>query len=136
MPLTTNDFEFFTGTLNQNEFLGTLFTRDDQAELGEKSFATPKPEDAKVRIKQIEGMSFQDLKRRLITHAKLSSAFRHFQLLRLEPFEEKLRPKHEEIPFLLTKNCMLERYSNGKSLNNFVVVYLNPKYGIYTCTLN
>lgn len=112
--MTTNDYDFFTGTLNQNEFLGTLFTRDDQAELGKKSFVTPKPEDAKVRIKQIQGVSFQDLKRRLVAHARLCSAFRHFQLLRLEPFEEELQPKLEDIPFLLTKHCMLERYSKGE----------------------
>ena len=118
-----NDFAFLTGVLNEDEFLGTLFVRDDQAELGENTPVFSKPSCVEGKIKLIQDMPFNELKRRLVKHAQLCSAFRHFSLLRLEPFEEKIQPKLEEIPFLLSKKCMLDRYYEGNLSNNFKVVY-------------
>ena len=75
------------------------------------------------KIKLIQDMPFDELKHRLVKHAQLCSAFRHFSLLRLEPFEEKVQPKLEEIPFLMSKKCMMDRYFKGKLLINCKVVY-------------
>ena len=112
--MTANDFSFLTGDLNEDEFLCTLYIRDDQAELGENTFLFSKPAGVEGKIKLIQDIPFDVLKHRLVKHARLCSAFRHFSLLRLEPFEEKVQPKLEEIPFLLSKKCMMDRYFKGK----------------------
>ena len=120
VPLTANDFAFLTGDLNEDAFLGTLYLRDDQVELGEDSFVFSKPASVENKIRVIQDMPFDELKHRLVKHAQICSAFRHFSLLRLEPFEEQIQPKLEEIPFLLPRRCMMDRYYKGKLPNKFI----------------
>ena len=49
------------------------------------------------------------LEQRILMHANLTKDFRHFQILKLEPYDESEALIIQNVPFLLSKTLNLKR---------------------------
>jgi len=113
VPLCREDLSFICGKTTEDEYLASLYHRDEQIEINEHvtQFST------KIELEEIENdirnMSPSVLEERILIHADLTKNFRHFQILRLEPYDESEPLDVQNVPFLLSKTANLKRYYAG-----------------------
>ena len=113
VPLCHEDLLFICGKTSEDEFLASLYHRDEQIEVNEyfTQFST------KSELEEIENdirkLSVNILAQRILMHADLMKDFRHFQILKLEQFDESESLNIQNIPFLLSKTANLKRYYEG-----------------------
>ena len=108
-----HDLAFISGKMDQNEFLASLYVRDEAIEVNQyvDQFLTrAELDEIGQTIKQLH---LDDLADRLLTHADLTTDFRHFQVLRIEPYTEHETLDLQSVPFLLSKTANLKRYYAG-----------------------
>jgi len=111
--LGKHDLAFISGKMDQNEFLASLYVRDEAIEVNQyvDQFLTrAELDEIGQTIKQLH---LDDLADRLLTHADLTTDFRHFQVLRIEPYTENETLDLQSVPFLLSKTANLKRYYAG-----------------------
>ena len=113
VPLCQEDLSFICGKTSEDEFLASLYYRDEKIEVNEHvtQFST------KSELKEIESiirdLPLDVLEQRILMHANLTKDFRHFQILKLEPYDESETPNIQNVPFLLSKTLNLKRYYAG-----------------------
>lgn len=88
--------------------------RDDAIEIKTYIPEFSSSEEAQKYANAIEKLSFQELNERIICHSKLTKDFRHFHLIRFEPYDEIESPDLQNVPFLLSKRANMNRYSEGQ----------------------
>ena len=112
-PLGKHDLAFIAGKIDQNEFLASLYVKDEAIEVNQyvNQYAT-KTELEEID-KMIRNLPFNVFADRLLQHADLTNDFRHFQILRFEPYDEVERLDPQNVPFLLSKTANLKRYYAG-----------------------
>ena len=113
-PLGKQDLAFISGKINQDEFLASLYIRDEAIEVNqyENQFLTNTELEEIGQI--IKNLHVNVLADRLLKHADLTTDFRHFQILRFEPYNEIETLDLQSVPFLLSKTANLKRYYAGK----------------------
>ena len=113
MPLCQRDHAFICGQISEDEFLASLYYRDEKIEVNEYETQFSNKTELEEIEKIIRNLSPSELEERILTHADLTKNFRHFQILRLEPYDESEPLKIQNVPFLLTKTMNLKRYYAG-----------------------
>ena len=113
VPLCHEDLSFICGKTTEDEFLASLYHRDEKIEVNEyvTQFST-KSELEKIE-NDIRNLSESELEERILIHADLTKNFRHFQILKLEPYDEPEPLDVQNVPFLLSKTLNLKRYYAG-----------------------
>ena len=112
-PLGKHDLAFISGKIDQNEFLATLYVRDEAIEVNQyvNHYLTKAELEEIGEI--IKSLHLNVLADRLLKHADLTNDFRHFHVLRFEPYTEIETLDLESVPFLLNKTANLKRYNAG-----------------------
>ena len=113
-PLGKQDLAFISGKIDENEFLASLYVRDEAIEANQyvNDFLTNiELEEIGQKIKDLP---FNILADRVLKHADLTNDFRHFQIFRFEPYDEIETLDLQSVPFLLSKTANLKRYYAGK----------------------
>ena len=113
MPLCQQDHAFICGQISEDEFLASLYYRDEKIEVNEYETQFSNQTELEEIGRIIRNLSPSELEERILTHADLTKNFRHFQILRLEPYDESEPLKIQNVPFLLTKTMNLKRYYAG-----------------------
>jgi len=113
VPLGKQDLAFLSGKIDQDEFLTSLYIRDEAAEVNQYPVQFLTKIELEEIDKKIRKLHFNDLADRLLKHADLTNDFRHFQILRFEPYAEVERLDLQNVPFLLSKTANLKRYYAG-----------------------
>ena len=113
VPLGKQDLAFLSGKIDQDEFLTSLYIRDEAAEVNQYPVQFLTQIELEEIDKKIRKLHFNDLADRLLKHADLTNDFRHFQILRFEPYAEVERLDLQNVPFLLSKTANLKRYYAG-----------------------
>ena len=108
-----HDLAFIAGKIDQNEFLASLYVRDEAIEVNQYVNQYSTKTELEEIDKMIRNLPFNVLADRLLQHADLTNDFRHFQILRFEPYDEVERLDLQNIPFLLSKTANLKRYYAG-----------------------
>ena len=113
VPLCQQDHAFICGQISEDEFLASLYDRDEKIEVNEYQTQFSN----KTKLEEIENiirnLSPSVLEERILMHADLTKNFRHFQLLKLEPYVESESLNVQNVPFLLSKTANLKRYYAG-----------------------
>ena len=105
---------FIAGKIDQNEFLASLYVRVYEAiEVNQYVNEYLTKTELEEIDKIIRNLPFNVLADRLLQHADLTNDFRHFQILRFEPYDEVERLDLQNVPFLLSKTANLKRYYAG-----------------------
>ena len=113
VPLCKRDHAFICGQISEDEFLASLYYRDEKIEVNEYETQFSNKTELEEIEKIIRNLSPSELEERILTHADLTKNFRHFQILRLEPYDESEPLKIQNVPFLLSKTANLKRYYAG-----------------------
>ena len=112
-PLCQQDHAYICGQISEDEFLASLYDRDEKIEVNEYQTQFSN----KTKLEEIENiirnLSPSVLEERILMHADLTKNFRHFQLLKLEPYVESESLNVQNVPFLLSKTANLKRYYAG-----------------------
>ena len=113
MPLCHQDLAYISGQISEDEFLASLYYRDEKIEVNEyiPQFSTESELEKIEKI--IRSLSSSVLDQRILMHADLTKDFRHFQTLKLEPYDESEPFNVQNVPFLLSKTSNLKRYYSG-----------------------
>ena len=116
VPLCQEDLAFLSGKINEDEYLASLYYRDEKIEVNEYETQFSN----KIELEEIEtiirNLPVNVLEQRILMHADLMKNFRHFQILKLEPYEESESLNVQNVPFLLSKTANLRRYYEGNSI--------------------
>ena len=112
-PLGKADLAFLTGKIDQDEFLVSLYSKDEAVEVNQYSVEILTKIELEEIGKIIRNLHFNVLADRLLKHADLTTDFRHFQILRFEPYTEDETLDLQNVPFLLNKTANLKRYNAG-----------------------
>ena len=115
VPLCKYDLEFLSGEISDDAFLASLFYRDDAIEADQYVARFPTRTELEKYENLIKKLGYTELADRLLKHAHLTTEFRHFHILRFEPYAEKLSLDPKDVPFLLSKTANLKRYYAGES---------------------
>ena len=113
VPLCQEDLSFICGKTSEDEFLASLYYRDEKIEVNEHVTQFSSKSELKEIEKIIKGLSLSVLDQRILMHADLTKDFRHFQILKLEPYNESEPLNVQDVPFLLSKTSNLKRYYSG-----------------------
>ena len=127
--MSSFDLAYLSGAISHDALIASLIFRDDMANVeGKRCFPYPTPAEATIQINAIKeqcktnAMVFKD---RIKSHCRATQNYRHFGLLHLNACDETNMLADDNVPFLLSKRKMLERYeesrrkvvdSEGKSL--------------------
>ena len=113
MPLCQQDLAFIGGKINEDEYLASLYHRDEQIEINEYETQFSNKTELEDIENNIRNLSPTVLEERILMHADLTKNFRHFQILKLEPYDESEPLDVQKVPFLLSKTANLKRYYAG-----------------------
>ena len=113
VPLGKRDLAFISGKIDQDEFLASLYIQDEAIEVNQYKHQFLTKIELKEIGKNIRNLHFNVLADRLLKHADLTNDFRHFQILRFEPYAEAEKLDPQNVPFLLSKTANLKRYYAG-----------------------
>ena len=113
-PLGKHDLAFISGKIDENEFLASLYVRDEAAEVNQYVYQFLTNIELEEIDQIIKDLHVNILADRLLKHADLTTDFRHFQILRFEPYNEIETLDLQSVPFLLSKTANLKRYYAGK----------------------
>ena len=108
-----HDLAFISGKIDENEFLASLYVRDEAAEVNQYVYQFLTNTELAEIGQSIEKLHVNTLADRLLKHADLTTDFRHFQILRFEPYDEIETLDLQSVPFLLSKTANLKRYYAG-----------------------
>ena len=106
--------EFISGKISSDAFLASLYEKDEQVEVDEYVARYFNKTELKEIELLIKALPINVLVDRLLKHACLTKEFRHFQILRFEPYAESEELDLAAVPFLLSKTANLKRYGAGK----------------------
>ena len=109
-----HDLAFISGKIDENEFLASLYVRDEAAEVNQYVYQFLSNTELEEIGHSIKNLHVNILADRLLKHADLTTDFRHFQILRFEPYNEIETLDLQSVPFLLSKTANLKRYYAGK----------------------
>ena len=112
-PMCQQDLAFIGGKINEDEYLASLYYRDEKIEVNEYETQFSNQTELEEIERIIRNLSPSELEKRILTHADLTKNFRHFQILKLEPYDESEPLKIQNVPFLLSKTANLKRYYAG-----------------------
>ena len=113
MPLCQQDLAFIGDKINEDEYLASLYHRNEQIEINEYETQFSNKTELKEIENNIRNLSPSVLEERILMHADLTKNFRHFQILKLEPYDESEPLDVQNVPFLLSKTANLKRYYAG-----------------------
>ena len=113
MPLCQQDLAFIGDKINEDEYLASLYHRDEQIEINEYETQFSNKTELEEIEKNIRNLTPSELEERILMHADLTKNFRHFQILKLEPYDESEPLDVQNVPFLLSKTANLKRYYAG-----------------------
>ena len=113
VPLDKRDLAFLSGKIDQDEFLASLYIKDEAVEVNQYSVQFLTKIELEEIGKIIRNLHCNVLADRLLKHADLTNDFRHFQIIRFEPYAEDETLDLQNIPFLLSKTANLKRYYAG-----------------------
>ena len=113
VPLCQQDLAYICGKISEDEFLAMLYYRDEKIEVNEYIPQFSTESELKEIEKDIRSLSLSVLGQRILMHADLMKDFRHFQILKLEPYDESEPLDVQNVPFLLSKTANLKRYYAG-----------------------
>ena len=108
-----HDLAFISGKIDENEFLASLYVRDEAAEVNQYVYQFLTNTELEEIGQSIKKLHVNTLADRLLKHADLTTDFRHFQILRFEPYNEIETLDLQSVPFLLSKTANLKRYYAG-----------------------
>ena len=108
-----HDLAFISGKIDENEFLASLYVRDEAAEVNQYVYQFLTNTELEEIGQSIKKLHVNTLADRLLKHADLTTDFRHFQILRFEPYDEIETLDLQSVPFLLSKTANLKRYYAG-----------------------
>ena len=108
--------DFLSGNITGDAFLASLYGKDEKIEIGKYVPQLLTDNELKEIQHKIKALPLNVLADRLFTHACLTKDFRHFQILRFEPYAETEALNLADVPFLLSKTANLKRYSAGKPI--------------------
>ena len=108
-----HDLAFISGKIDENEFLASLYVRDEAAEVNQYVYQFLTNTELEEIGQSIKKLHVNTLADRLLKHADLTTNFRHFQILRFEPYDEIETLDLQSVPFLLSKTANLKRYYAG-----------------------
>lgn len=108
-----HDLTFISGKIDENEFLASLYVRDEAAEVNQYVYQFLTNTELEEIGQSIKKLHVNTLADRLLKHADLTTDFRHFQILRFEPYNEIETLDLQSVPFLLSKTANLKRYYAG-----------------------
>ena len=115
-PLCQQDLAFIGGKINEDEYLASLYYRDEKIEVNEYETQFSNKTELEEIETIIRNLPVNVLEQRILMHADLMKNFRHFQILKLEPYEESESLNVQNVPFLLSKTANLRRYYEGNSI--------------------
>ena len=110
------DLAFIGGKINEDEYLASLYYRDEKIEVNEYETQFSNKTELEEIETIIRNLPVNVLEQRILMHADLMKNFRHFQILKLEPYEESESLNVQNVPFLLSKTANLRRYYEGNSI--------------------
>ena len=113
MPLCQQDLAFIGDKINEDEYLASLYHRDEKIEINEYETQFSNKAELEEIETNIRNLSPSVLEERILMHADLTKNFRHFQILKLEPYDESEPLDVQKVPFLLSKTANLKRYYAG-----------------------
>ena len=113
MPLCQQDLAFIGDKINEDEYLASLYHRDEKIEINEYEIQFSNKAELEEIETNIRNLSPSVLEERILMHADLTKNFRHFQILKLEPYDESEPLDVQNVPFLLSKTANLKRYYAG-----------------------
>ena len=113
MPLCQQDLAFIGDKINEDEYLASLYYRDEKIEINEYEIQFSNKAELDEIETNIRNLSPSVLEERILMHADLTKNFRHFQILKLEPYDESEPLDVQKVPFLLSKTANLKRYYAG-----------------------
>ena len=113
MPLCQQDLAFIGDKINEDEYLASLYHRDEKIEINEYETQFSNKAELEEIETNIRNLSPSVLEERILMHADLTKNFRHFQILKLEPYDESEPLDVQNVPFLLSKTANLKRYYAG-----------------------
>ena len=116
VPLCHEDLAFISGKINEDEYLASLYYRDEKIEVNEYETQFSNKTELEEIEASIRDLSPSELEERILIHANLTKDFRHFQILKLEPYDESEPLNVQNVPFLLSKTANLKRYYEGNSI--------------------
>ena len=116
VPLCHEDLAFISGKINEDEYLASLYYRDEKIEVNEYETQFSNKTELEEIETIIRNLPVNVLEQRILMHADLMKNFRHFQILKLEPYEESESLNVQNVPFLLSKTANLRRYYEGNSI--------------------
>ena len=116
VPLCQEDLAFLSGKINEDEYLASLYYRDEKIEVNEYETQFSNKTELEEIETIIRDLSPSELEERILIHANLTKDFRHFQILKLEPYDESEPLNVQNVPFLLSKTANLKRYYEGNSI--------------------
>ena len=113
MPLCQQDLAFIGDKINEDEYLASLYHRDEKIEINEYETQFSNKAELEEIETNIRNLSPSVLEERILMHADLTKNFRHFQILKLEPYDESEPLDVQNVPFLLSRTANLKRYYAG-----------------------
>ena len=113
VPLCHEDLSFICGKTSEDEFLASLYHRDEKIEVNEYFTQFSTKSELEEIESDIRNLSVNTLDQRILMHADLMKNFRHFLILKLEQYDESELLDVQNIPFLLSKTANLKRYYAG-----------------------
>ena len=126
VALCQQDLAFIGGKINGDEYLASLYYRDEKIEINEYETQFSNKSELEEIENIIRNLSPSVLEERILMHADLTKNFRHFLVLKLEPYDESEPLDVQNVPFLLSKTANLKRYYAGNL----------KRHQIYYITLN
>ena len=123
VPLCQQDLAFICGQICEDEFLASLYYRDEKIEVNEyvAQFST---QSELTEIESIiRNLPVNELEQRILRHADLMKNFRHFLILKLEPYDESETLDVQNVPFLLSKTANIKRYDTGNFFSVSKIIY-------------
>ena len=118
MPLCQQDLAFIGDKINEDEYLASLYHRDEKIEINEYETQFSNKAELEEIETNIRNLSPSVLEERILMHADLTKNFRHFQILKLEPYDESEPLDVQKVPFLLSKTANLKRYYAGNFIRS------------------
>ena len=113
VPLCKEDLSFICGNTSEDEYLASLYHRDELIEVNEHVTQFSSKSELEEIESIIRNLPVDKLAQRILMHADLTKNFRHFLILKLEPYDESEALNIQTIPFLLSKTANLKRYYAG-----------------------
>ena len=113
VPMCQQDLAFICGKINGDEYLASLYHRDEEIEVHQYETQFSNQSELEEAENIIRNLSPSVLEERILMHADLTKNFRHFQIMKLEPYNESEPLDVQKVPFLLSKTANLKRYYAG-----------------------